>query len=143
MVKKIGKTDKQIQDEWNVIWKRLSDQYPESYELIQKFRETSYDMWKKISPKWGEFIDGKFIIGKDNKLKGTEPFYLSLGAFIEVLLEKIRKEQKDELFKALKKYVPGVSLPKFCPKCEIENDENAKYCDQCGKELPTNEVEND
>ena len=27
--------------------------------------------------------------------------------------------------------------------CEVENDENAKYCDQCGEKIPTNEVEND
>ena len=143
MAKKIVNTQKQVDDEWNAIWKRLSTQYPESYELIQKFRETSNDMWEKIAPKFGETIYGKFLIGKDNKLKGTKSFYLFIGAFIEVLLEKIRKEQKDELFIALKKYVPGVSLPKFCPKCEIENDENAKYCDQCGGKIPINEEKND
>lgn len=133
----------QISGEWKVIFKRLTEQYPESHKMLQEFREKTYDIWKNISPNWGEKIDGFFGIHKDGKLKGNEPFYLMLISLIEIIMEEMKKENKKQLFELLKKHVPDISLPKICSKCGIENDENAKYCDQCGEQLPTNEVEND
>ena len=71
-------------------------------------------------------------------MDGTKHLGARIPVWVAAEIERIAKEhgldRSDIIRDALKTDVEAVNA-KRCPECGVENDEDAKYCKNCGKAL--------
>lgn len=65
------------------------------------------------------------LLNPKKEREDLEPFSRSKGGMVSDAYDEFKSENKETLHKVMVR----------CPHCKTLNDEDAKYCDNCGKEL--------
>lgn len=125
-----NKSDKSAEKKWKIIGERYAEMYPNGFNFAMGVALKTEEIFRKISPHYGDKIKELIEMDEDGYLVGSEIFPFILGAIGEMINKETKKIQS-----YLKYATPDLENLIECPYCKEYNPPDKKYCVHCQKQI--------